>query len=149
MGPALVGDALTLTTSEEPLGLRRGDQARLWLRAAQTFHLVKADEGGRHRAWKVATDSYAYTVSDDETLATELVAWHWHPASRLDPHLHVGRSHPDFGFWAHLHIPTGRVAFEDVMTFVLADLGVQPERDDWETVLADARAKFTSRRSWA
>ncbi|HUG16929.1 MAG TPA: hypothetical protein VMM78_18115 [Thermomicrobiales bacterium] len=34
------------------------------------------------------------------------------------------------------HIPTGQVFIDDVVRFAIADLGVEPLRSDWDSVLA-------------
>lgn len=100
------------------------------------------------REWKVGTDGYAYTVSEDRDLSSELFSWHWHPTTRQDTHLHVGRGHDLHGPLARLRVPTGRVAFEEVVRFLIEDLYVQPERSDWDSVLSECLERFRRFRTW-
>lgn len=120
---------------------------RFWFLATQHFHYVP---DRRYRGeWKVATDGYAYTLATDEALSHEVVAWHWHPQTRPDPHLHIGRGLEEFNVLpGRAHIPTGRVAFEEVVLFLLKDLGAVPARDDWENVLDDSLQRFRKYRTW-
>ena len=101
---------------------------------------------------KIRTTSYTYAV---ELAATnqEVVAFHWegHRAGKfLAPHLHIGyATKTEF---PHLppkaHIPTGRVAFEDVIYFMIQELGVPPLQRDWKDVIAQTRQPFMVEKSW-
>lgn len=134
----------------EPWGdiqLRRDGDDPLWLKLGQVFHF---EEDERHPGeWKVKTDGYAYTVTLDEDLSQELLSWHWHPSSRPDPHLHVGRRHPEFPPFGKVHVPTGRVALERVVFFLIEELRVVPLRADWRQVLEDTLRRFEHWRTWA
>jgi len=92
---------------------------------------------------------YAYTISEDPDLGHELLAWHWHPTTRLDTHIHIGKSHPTHGDLAKYHVPSGRVSFEQVVRFLITDLGVSPARADWDSVLTDSHGKFVTHRRWS
>jgi hypothetical protein len=48
-----------------------------------------------------------------------------------------------------LHIPSGRVAFEDVIRFLIEEVAVIPKLDDWQAVLADALEAFVEHRTWS
>jgi hypothetical protein len=47
---------------------------------------------------------------------------------------------------AKLHIPTRRVPLELVLWHTIAEWGVEPKRDDWQTLLADSIDDFERRR---
>lgn len=132
-----------LLTREAPLSLHCPDREPIYLTATQNFHLEKD-----HRftgEWKVKTDRYEYTVSFSETLEPELLAWHWHPGSKVDkPHLHARLG----GSLAKAHLPTGRVSFEEVLLCLIHDLGVKPVREDWVGVLGETEARFAEYRTW-
>lgn len=87
-----------------------------------------------------------YTVLRD---GSELLAYHWHPEvpSRYrDPHLHARLATlEDF----RPHLPTGLVLLEDVIAFLITELGARPLRDDWEIVLAEARGRAREWAAWA
>jgi hypothetical protein len=47
---------------------------------------------------------------------------------------------------AKLHIPTRRVPLELVLWHTIAEWGVEPKRDDWQTLLEDSIDEFERRR---
>lgn len=66
------------------------------------------------------------------------------------PHMHIG-----FGLRGHdlpidnkAHIPSGRVALEDVVLFAIRELKVKPLRENWEEIIGRARERFFEHRSW-
>lgn len=77
---------------------------------------------GPRGPWKVQTTAYFYELRRGEH---ELIAYHWHPqgaSSYTTPHLHIGPG-AELGFAAlrRAHLPTGRIAVEEVLrTAVLA-----------------------------
>ena len=67
------------------------------------------------------------------------------------PHLHrqyhlLSRSWRAF---EDKHLPSGRVALEDVLEMLLEELEVRPRRDDWRETLERTRAEFERVRTWA
>lgn len=122
---------------------------RLYLRATQRFtygdHPMYA--GDR----KVFTEEYIYTLANDEDLADELYSWQWHPAAFPEPHVHVMRGQSGAAGLGKLHIPTGRVAFEQVLKFAILDHGVVPamDRDQAIAVLDESLRRFQAFRTWA
>lgn len=120
----------------------------LYLRATQSFcyGVHPQFEGER----KVLTEDYVYTLSADEALQQELYSWQWHPGAWPEPHVHVGRRNPSLGDLGKLHIPTGRVAFEQVLKFAIGDHGVLPARgDDAIDILDESLRRFQLYRSWS
>lgn len=117
----------------------------LELRATQRFCYVDDPKHPGER--KVQTADYGYTIRDAE--GRELFSWQWHPSlGEFDmPHIHIGRGVP--GDWGKLHVPTGRVAFEDVLLFLIRDYGVRPVREDGREVITESLRRFRSFRSWA
>lgn len=93
---------------------------------------------------KVTTLRYAHRVSDDPAFEAQMFAWEWNSATGHDPHVHVNRGHPEAKGFGKLHIPTGRVFLEQIVAFLVRDLGVVPRRDDWARVL-DANLDRVSR----
>jgi hypothetical protein len=147
------GEDASLVTSEDAVRLKReGALSPLFLQASQRFELV-AD----HRfegEWKSKTLAYIYSVREEQGLdnESEILAWHWHPLTtpgRPDPHVHIRSEHAHLTGLSDLHIPTGRVAFEEVARFLIGDLGCVPARDDWEAVLDDTLGRFRAYRTWA
>lgn len=133
--------AITLSGNPVPL---RGQ----YLFALSLFHYYRLvddrDAGDPRRPWNVLTTGYAYAFKD--TAGQELLAYHWHPegASLVTfPHLHLGPvarvGSPPL---SRAHLPTRHVAIEDVLRLGIVDLGVEPRRADWETVLAATSAAY-------
>jgi hypothetical protein len=80
-------------------------------------------------------DEYVYSVLMSDTEAGQLFAWHWHPgAHRPDCHIHVGARQGESRALYRLHIPSWRVAFEEVLRFLLEEFDVEPARDDWREI---------------
>jgi hypothetical protein len=50
---------------------------------------------------------------------------------------------------SRLHIPTGRVSFEQVVRFLVDDLEVVPQRHDWRDVIAESEERFRAFRTWS
>ncbi len=80
-----------------------------------------------------------------------IIAFHWHPAERFEVrHPHLDRGAKEGREDLHrTHIPTGRVALEDVIRFAIMELGVEPKRADWERVLSDAQEAYRRERTWS
>jgi hypothetical protein len=138
---------MTMFASDDPATVRRRHGKALYLKATQSFHVVQLADGPPE--FKVTTDGYAYTVTETKDLTTELFAWHWHPGTRPDPHLHIGRAHPDHSSLAKLHVPTGRVLLEAVTRFLIVDLDVRPLDPDWEAVLDDVTRRVKRAWTWS
>ena len=43
-----------------------------------------------------------------------------------------------------LHLPTGYVPFEEILSFCIVDLGVSPLSDDWDRTLRESYTRFKS-----
>jgi hypothetical protein len=132
----------------EAAPLRVGGRRRLSLSMVHEYEVVPA---AQPRAYTVRTIGYWYSLLDRQE--REIIAFHWHPAG-IRPivilHLHLsGRLQPlDLGPGAEpaalgqMHIPTGPVAFADVVWLLIAEFGVEPRRADWDAVLASHRDPF-------
>ncbi|MCX6020171.1 MAG: hypothetical protein NTZ05_00270 [Chloroflexi bacterium] len=128
----------------EPVRLRGG--VRLQLRIRHHYRVV-SDDAPERGPWRVQTAAYDYSLRDLEN--REIVAYHWHPNSQSDteyPHLHVFD-----GELAHAHLPTGRVALEDVVRLAIERFRVPPKvgaKEDWRAVLTGSQRRFEVWRSW-
>lgn len=127
--------------------LRRNDGADIYLDIAQRFRPYCQADG----AWRVTLREYAYSVYDqhpDAQAVRPLLAWHWHPGTRDHPHLHIRGESDTVGSLHKLHVPTRRVTFEAVVEFTIADLEVEPARDDWREQLSDATRRVEQHLNW-
>lgn len=137
--------ALTVTfPGGRPVRLRgRHD---LWLIVSHGYRIVEATAGADR--WRVTSAAYAYELVDERERT--LLAYHWHPfgASYVKtPHLHIG-SAVTTGQFMKRHLPTGRVALEEVIRFVIRELDVEPLESSWEEILTETEAEFLARRTW-
>lgn len=130
----------------DPVRLRGQNELDL---VSQIWYRVNATEGDRG-PWKVETLAYSHGLETAD--AQEVIAYQWHPGqgSRITyPHMHLGSGiGADLGILEKVHIPTGRVALEDVLRFAITELGVEPQRDDWEETLTGTQDKFEEWRTW-
>src|SRR5207244_1642370 len=118
-----------------------------------------------HGRWKVQTAAYYYGF--DDVHGREVIAYHWHPEEVPAvpfPHVHLGHgavhaeslrvglplSHnalrPDL--W-DAHLPTGRIALEQVLRIAIDHFMVAPLRSDWREVFDRRLADFSKDRTWA
>lgn len=135
------------STTGESIRLNRSSGDPVFLDAYQRFAMVTVP-GTDGREWKASTRQYSYDIADG---SRPVLQWHWHPGTggTDEPHLHVRASDELLGKTARrLHIPSERIAFESVVRFLIAELGVRPLKDDWDDVTRDARARFVRYRSW-
>lgn len=116
-------------------------------------------------AKRVKTREYIYQIA---SLADgkPLYEFHWHP-EKIDrdtlepaerkpgenepfpyPHTHVRAKDSRFEDLNKRHIPSGRVAFEDVVSFLISDLDVKPNRKDWHEILRETKTEFDKTRKW-
>ena len=124
-----------------PAELRGTD---LSLTVAMQYRVGRGD--GERGPWRVAPAAYEYALRTRQD--REVLAYHWHPETREDgrpvrfPHLHV-RCGDDVGRRLRkAHLPTGRVALEDVLRLLVAGLGARPLRPDWSATLTRTRVAF-------
>ena len=101
----------------------------------QTYRLVRADDG---TGWGVRPTGYRYEVREHD--GPELVAYHWHPTGNSaitfpHVHAHILGSAADL---SKRHLPTGVVTPAEIVRCLIAELGVEPLRSDWQDVLANA-----------
>jgi hypothetical protein len=73
----------------------------------------------------------------------EFLAWQWNQrgvSSIAYPHLHVSAvSEAVPGGLNKLHIPTNQILVEDILEFIITDLGVEPRREDWREIFETSR----------
>ncbi len=127
---------------------RNGQALKLELRHRFVVRQVDRNRG----LWTASTREYAYRVSDERD--DLLAEWHWHPMTQISdddapwPHLHAYGVR-DALTLHKLHLPTGRVALEAVVRFLILDLDVVPRRDDWRAILDRHEEQFRQTRTWA
>lgn len=135
-----------LTLNEgEPVRLKRRwmgplQGPRISVEVSMRYRIVEHPEKG---PWKISTTGWMHEVQRDGEC---LFAFHWHPLEKvglLTPHLHA-EANPEF---AKVHIPTGRILIEDVLT-VAEELGAEPLSDEWQTIMDENRERFLLGATW-
>jgi hypothetical protein len=70
----------------------------------------------------------------DDADGREVLSFQWHPGGRSPvtwPHLHLGAgAEVGRAELTSAHLPTGRVAIEEVLGLAISELGVEPLRGD-------------------
>ena len=135
---------MALRTAVEPIKLNTAQGPSFYLLVLQSGLVVPDPRFPGE--WKVSSARYTYAIYDrpDIESAEPLIRWHW---NRDDPnwpaaHVHVAVPDPQ-GKGVDLHIPTGaRVSIEQVVAFLIRDMGVTPAIPDWQDVLGEGQARF-------
>ena len=108
--------------------------------AIQHWTVIRTREG----KLVTSTQGYLYQVIVGSDAVIE---FHYHPAQRADHcHVHVAGALPGFDL-NKIHIPTGRIAIEDVILLVVNDFDVKPKRG-WQKALAAERNWFETNQTW-
>jgi hypothetical protein len=134
-----------LTLSNGPVRLRRASGALdLVLSVSQQYRIVPWED-----RFRVHTLKYAYKI-DNWTDGYEIMAYHWDPDGRAKyPHLHLSHGTPiGRNDLLGAHLPTGRIALEDVIQFLIEFFEVVPARADWAECLEHSREQFRKHRTW-
>jgi hypothetical protein len=130
----------------EPVRLA-GDN-NLYISTILRYCVVQAE--GERGPWKVETTAYYHALETQD--AKEIVSFQWHPAQASTftfPHLHLEAGiGANLGILEKTHIPTGRIALEDVLRFAILELGVEPQREGWAEILGETQGRFEEWRTW-
>lgn len=95
---------------------------------------------------RVATNGYQYQIAVGEQ---PLLEFHFHPGRRVDHcHVHVSAEPRAWPTLRKVHIPTGRVAVEDVLMLLITDLGITA-RPNAMLRLAEQRRRFERLQTWS
>ena len=111
------------------------------------YIIVKAI--GESGPFKVKTTAYQYLLEDEQE--QEIISYQWHPNSRIKfPHLHLGSATKVANKTINkLHLPTGRISFEQVLRLAVDDLQAKPLNEQWNVILSDTQGRFEKWRTWA
>ena len=87
--------------------------------------------------WQVEIVGYDYAVYDSDE--REVLLYHWHPRGGspvVSPHLHLGNgAQVGRRVVRDAHLPTGHVLLSSLLRLLIVEMGVQPRRQDWDTIL--------------
>ena len=136
-----------LVSSDDPIAIATEDGPPLFLSFQQAFH--HGDHPDYQGERKIFTDAYSYRVRYSEKPADALFAWHWHPTLRPECHIHIGAPHAVATDLHKKHVPAGRVSFEEILLFLVAEMGARPTRASYRDDLGDSLARFDQFKSWA
>jgi hypothetical protein len=139
------------------------------LRMAQIFTFDHNPAARADERWRVTIRQYSFAIELVSSNEEEVIAWHWMPdgdepaqaeeeipgteslseqeieairSQRLKRRAHAHIATEQLAGY-HLsrkhHIPTQRIALEDVLRFAFEELGVTPVRRDWQVRLTTTR----------
>lgn len=130
---------------DPPLAALNGTKLKLFF--SQNYKIVQTSSGDQQ--WRVSTTGYIYRLDDEK--GKEILAYHWHPTQKHKfPHLHFSQGSGVSRSEIHrAHIPSGRVAIETFVQFLIDDFKVQPLLPDWRTIVGENLERFTTHRTWA
>lgn len=134
-----------IVANGNPVRLKGGK--RVTLSVLQRYRVI--EEVGEREPWRVSTAAYLYALGVDG--GPEILGYHWHPFSGAAfPHVHLGAgSGVNREELQKAHLPTGRIALEQVVRLAIADFDAEPLRPDWDEVLVEAQERFEEHRSWS
>jgi hypothetical protein len=148
------------------------------LRVGQMFTFDNDPSARSDERWRVTIRQYSYAVELVSSNEEEVISWHWKPEgdepwqegndipgteslSELDrekvrksaltrrAHAHIATGQlVGYHLSRKHHIPTERIALEDVIRFAFEELGATPARSDWRVRLTNTREKFVAARTW-
>jgi hypothetical protein len=110
------------------------------------------------RGYALHTIQYAYRVQRTHLIQDEAEVRFEYVSREVEPDASYSRHHvqfhrdarsasPDFSL-SKLHIPTGRVTIENVIRFLITDLGVPPLIETWDEELRKSEAQFREWTRW-
>ena len=143
------GNEISLYTDPNPVRLIKAlDGSSVYLFANHRFEAVPASDGVS--GWTTRTLGYGYLISMTDDLLDASYVYHWHPETRDGAHVHIA-SHDEAstiqeGVHGH-HLPSGRIAFEDVVRLLIDEFGVGASPNA-HAVLRECEDAFRSTRSW-
>ncbi len=115
--------------------------------AIQAHQRIKILDG---HDFKVTTLKYFYIIWQPAK-NERVIDWHYHRRKNdsFESHLHVRDDmHLTNHYLVDKHLPTGRVALEDVIRFAIEEIGIQPRDDNWKALLNQTEAAFKHKRTW-
>jgi hypothetical protein len=107
---------------------------------------------GKAREWRLKTLQYSYRIQGGPSFDSE---WYFrfeyksreiedslHPRRHLHlpVSLNCGTKRVDL---SRVHIPTGHVAIEELIRFLIEELGVKAKTRDWDSILQKTEEKFS------
>ena len=124
-------------TMNDGLPVALGGQSQFMLRLQQYYRVDETGGAGGH--WRVAVLEYYYSIHDAEE--KEVLLYHYHPRGNSPvetPHLHLGHgAQVERIEVRNTHLPTGTVSLNAVLRVLIEEMGVQPRRADWDSILTD------------
>ena len=108
-------------------------------------------EQQQNKAWKLRTTQYRYRIqATDDPGDNQCLRWEYVSRQVRDgtPCRNHFQTPLDFQLGQHTvslensHVPTGWVTIEEIIRFLIVDLGVPPKHNDWDAELRISEEKF-------
>jgi hypothetical protein len=125
------------------------EHGRLFFSASQVLEAFQPE--GKRAEYQLRTLAYEYRLqATDDANAGALIRWEYqkvpeagneHPRHHMHTHssMEIAGKVVDLTHW---HVATNYTLLEDVLRFLIADLGVRPRRVDWSQVLSEGEERF-------
>jgi hypothetical protein len=131
-----------------PCAIQVGKQGTIKLKGGKLYLTVQLnyeiindpDEQG---GYKINTTAYSYSIRDRHE--NEILRYDWHPHIEQIPYPHV---HMEDSTLKKHHLPTSRIALEQVLRLIITQFDVKPKRKDWSAVLTRGLRAFEDHCSW-
>jgi hypothetical protein len=141
-----VGAIMAFTFSQNPARLSRSPYTLFLIQRFEIIPDPKADG-----EWKVRTLSYEYNIERRKD-KQEVICFHWEGTESQNPlpHIHIGFAAQDksLPFSPKTHIPSGRVPIEDLVHFLIHEMGVHPRKTDHRSIIKKFRDLWQKFKSW-
>lgn len=114
---------------------------KLYLTVQLNYEIINVpDEPGEY---KINTMAYSYAIRDRHE--KELLRYDWHPHIEQIryPHIHI----EDSTLRKH-HLPTSRIALEQVLRLLIVQFNVRHKRQDWSAMLTRGLRAMEDHCSW-
>lgn len=135
-----------------PARLKCGDDRKLGFLATYSVEIIKDSMNGPFRTTTRESIVELVDLAENAEKGARIIAWHFHPSSLgVDyPHVHLpSELRQDDRFQiARAHVPTGRVALEDIVLFLIEEMSVIAARKDYREQLESTRIEHVAHRSW-
>ena len=130
-------------------------QKPLHLFLAQNVVVIRE---GKEQFWRLKTLQYSYRIQGGPSLDSDWYFRFEYKAREVERslhprhHLHLplslecGTKRIDL---SRIHIPTGRVTMEELIRFLIEELGIKPKARDWDSILRRSEETFREWTGWS
>lgn len=141
------GDSRLLILTRDPVELICDPMRPLFFSGLMQFEFEVDTREGHDGGWKIGTRKYSFSLKAGPDDSDEFMSWHWDRSETNwpEPHAHAVVERRGIQAFDRLHIPTGRVFFEEVLIFAIKEFHAKCD----ETALDQLADMARRTRRWA